>query len=104
MRTKVKIANYNYKEQKEYIEEKEVMILYRAKHVEDRKLYKDIRDVKFLENTDILIIENKNSCYGFSVLWLKDKVNKIYEYDGFGHSGAASVVTHLLQNIITKKS
>ena len=37
-------------------------------------------------------------------LWLKDKKNKIYEYDGFGHSGASSIVCSLLQKLIKEQT
>ena len=58
-----------------------------------------LKDVKFDKTSEYILIENPNSCYGFAVLWLKDRKNKIYEYDGFGHSGACSVVCSLLQKL-----
>lgn len=81
------------------ITEKEITPIYKCHHVNDRKYYSSLKDVKFDKTTEYILVENPNSCYGFSVLWLKDRKNKIYEYDGFGHSGACSVVCSLLQKI-----
>ena len=81
------------------ITEEEIIPIYKCRHVNDRKHYSSLKDVKFDKTTEYILIENPNSCYGFSALWLKDRKNKIYEYDGFGHSGACSVVCSLLQKI-----
>lgn len=71
---KVKIQNNSNGE----ITEEEVTPIYRSHHVNDNKYYPTLKDVEFDETSEYLLIENPNSCYGFSVLWLKDKKNKIY--------------------------
>lgn len=81
------------------ITEEEITPIYRCHHVNDRKYYPTLKDVEFDESSEYILIENPDSCYGFSALWLKDRKNKIYEYDGFGHSGACSVVCSLLQKL-----
>lgn len=92
---KVKIQNYFNDE----ITEKEITPIYRCHHVNDIKYYPTLKDVKFDETSEYILVENPNSCYGFSALWLVDRKNKIYEYDGFGHSGACSVICSLLQKL-----
>lgn len=86
------------------ITEEEITPIYICRHVKGYKPYPTLKEVKFDETTEYILIENPNSSYGFSVLWLKDKKNKIYEYDGFGHSGACSVVCSLLQELIRKEN
>ena len=92
---KIKIQN-SFKGE---ITEEEITPIYKCHHVDDTEYYPKLKDVKFDETSEYILIENPNSCYGFSALWLKDKKNKIYEYDGFGHSGACSVVCSLLQKL-----
>lgn len=82
------------------ISEEEVTPIYRCHHVNGFKIYPTLKDVQFNKTSEYILIENPDSCYGFSALWLKDKKNKIYEYDGFGHSGACSVICSLLQKLI----
>lgn len=86
------------------ITEEEITPIYRCHHVDDRRYYSGLKDVKFVKESEYILIENPNSCYGFSTLWLKDRKNKIYEHDGFGHSGASSVVCSLLQEVIKSKT
>lgn len=97
---RVKIKHYSYEKKEEYITEEEVKVLFECKHVEDTKLYPNLQSVKFDPTSGYLLIENNESPYGFSVLWLVDRKNKIYEWEGFGHSGAASVICALLQKVI----
>ena len=85
------------------ITEEEITPIYMCHHVKGYKPYPTLNEVKFDETTEYILIENHNSSYGFSALWLKDKKNKIYEYDGFGHSGACSIVCSLLQKLIKDK-
>ena len=91
---KVKVQDMNWE-----ITEEEITPIYRCHHVNDRKYYPTLNDVEFDETSEYILIENPDSCYGFSALWLKDRKNKIYEYVGFGHSGACSVVCSLLQKL-----
>lgn len=77
----------------------EVTPIYRCHHVNDRKYYPTLNDVEFDGTTEYILVENPNSCYGFLALWLIDRKNKIYEYSGFGHSGASSIVCSLLQKL-----
>lgn len=86
------------------ITEEEITPIYKCHHVNDRKYYPELKDVKFDKESEYILIENPNSCYGFAALWLKDRKNKIYEYDGFGHSGACSVICSLLQEVIKNKN
>ena len=74
----------------------DVEVLFQCKHVEDRKIYKNLEDVEFID-FNILIVRNDNSHYGFSCLW--DNRDGTYHYDGLGHSGASSIITALLQKI-----
>ena len=60
------------------ITEEEITPIYRCHHVNDRKYYPTLEDVKFDKTSEYILIENPNSCYGFSALWLKDRKNKIY--------------------------
>lgn len=92
---KVKIQHHFNDE----IKQEEVIPIYKCHHVQDRKCYPTLKDVEFDETSEYILIENPNSCYGFSALWLKDRKNKIYEYDGFGHSGACSIVSSLLKEL-----
>ncbi len=78
----------------------EVELLFRCQHVEDSKLYPSFDMVEFDESSEYLLVENNNSPYGFSALWLVDRKKKIYEWSGFGHSGAASVICALLQEVV----
>lgn len=75
--------------------EEDVEVLFECNHVEDTKYYDTIENVKFSDDFHILVIRNNNSCYGFSTLW--DNGDGTYHYDGFGNSGACSIVTALLQ-------
>lgn len=89
------------------IKEKDIDVLFTGHHVDDTEIYLmrkqspeiDIEDIPLDMSTEIILFDNKESTFGFSSLWLRDKKNKIYEYDGFGHSGAASVITCLLRRI-----
>lgn len=99
---KVKVYHYSYEKHQEYITEEEVKPIFKCKHVEDTKFYPSLGDVKFDETSEYIIVENPDSCYGFAALWLKDRKNKIYEWDGFGHSGACSVICSLLQELDKK--
>lgn len=84
--------------------EEEVIPIYRCHHVNDRKYYPELKEVKFIKESEYIIVESPNSCYGFSALWLKDRKNKIYEWDGFGHSGACSVICSLLQEVVKNEN
>lgn len=70
---KVKIQNTFNGE----ITEAKITPIYRCHHVKDRKYYSSIKDVEFDKTSEYILIENPNSCYGFSALWLKDRKNKI---------------------------
>lgn len=86
------------------VETVDVNIIYTAKHVNDRRFYDSLDDVEFLDDTEILLIAEERSQYGYSVLYLKDKVNKIYEYYGFGDSAASSIVSYMLKDIEHRKN
>ena len=55
------------------ITEEEITPIYRCHHVNDRKYYPKLKDVKFDKTSEYILIENPNSCYGFVALWLKDR-------------------------------
>lgn len=84
------------------ITEEEVTPIFKCKHVEDTESYPSLSEVKFDETSEYIIVENPESCYGYSVLWLWDRKNRIYEWEGFGHSGASSVICALLQELNNK--
>lgn len=94
--------NY-YKSLTREIEEREITPLFICNHVKDDRYYSSIENVQFDKESEIILVKEDNACYGFSVLWLRDRKNKIYEWDGFGHSGAASVVCALLQKNIKEE-
>ncbi len=96
---KVKIRHINYKTGQTKIEEEDIDVLFECKHVEDCKLYNSLAEIELDPTSGIILKAEKESPYGFSVLWRIDRKNNIYEYDGFGHSGAASTVTCLLKKL-----
>lgn len=93
---KIKVKRQNYETHETSIEEKEYDVLFECNHVEDTKSYDKLEDVKFCDY-HIIIVRNPHgkSPYGFSLLW--DNRDGTYSFEGTGHSGAASIITALLQ-------
>jgi hypothetical protein len=57
-----------------------------------------------VDDYDIRLIANPHSPYGFSSIFKRNKNVDEWEYMGFGHSGACSVVTALLKQLARKIS
>lgn len=84
-------------------------ILFRCKHINDLKAYDMIRNgIKITpENApvgdfDLMLIENTDSPFGFSSVCKRNSKENVWEYSGFGHSGACSIVTALLKQLARK--
>lgn len=82
--------------------DKEVIELFRCKHVEDCKPV-DANSTSVIwsdSNLIMRLIANQESPYKFSSQCLRNSNNQDdWEYIGFGHSGAASIVAALLEQL-----
>ena len=105
--------NENFTQEKEQIiingEPENCKILFRCKHINDLKAYDMIRNgIKITpENApvgdfDLMLIENTDSPFGFSSVCKRNSKENVWEYSGFGHSGACSIVTALLKQLARK--
>ncbi|MCM1339401.1 MAG: hypothetical protein NC191_06995 [Muribaculaceae bacterium] len=88
---------------------KECKILFSCKHIDDSAAFDLIRKgIKITtENApvgdfELMLIENTNSPYGFSSICKRNNNKDVWEYSGFGHSGACSIVTALLKQLARK--
>ena len=102
---------------KEYIiingKKRDCKILFRCKHIDDTAAYDmmcegiEIKPENApVSDSELMLIENTDSPFGFSfVCKINNKNNKedVWEYSGFGNSGACSIVTALLKQF-TRKS
>ena len=80
------------------ITEEEITPIYRCHHVNDRKYYPTLNDVEFDETSEYILIENPDSCYGFSALWLKDRKNKMKLWNRECHGNFSfSLYIHILK-------
>lgn len=86
-------------------------ILFECGSVEDLASYDMIKkNIKItpenapVDDYDIRLIANPHSPYGFSSIFKRNKNVDEWEYMGFGHSGACSVVTALLKQLARKIS
>lgn len=84
-------------------------ILFRCKHINDLKAYDMIRNgIKItpenapVDDFDLMLIENTDSPFGFSSVCKRNSKENVWEYSGFGHSGACSIVTALLKQLARK--
>lgn len=84
-------------------------ILFRCKHIDDSAAYNMIRNgIKITpENApicdfELMLIENTDSPFGFSSVCKRNNKEDVWEYSGFGHSGACSIVTALLKRLDRK--
>lgn len=84
-------------------------ILFRCKHIDDLAAYNMIRNgIKITpENApigdfELMLIENTDSPFGFSSVCKRNNKEDVWEYSGFGHSGACSIVTALLKRLDRK--
>lgn len=84
-------------------------ILFRCKHIDDLAAYNMIRNrIKITpENApigdfELMLIENTDSPFGFSFVCKRNNKGDVWEYSGFGHSGACSIVTALLKQLARK--
>ena len=55
------------------------------------------------DDFELRLISNEDSPYGFSSICKRNKNKNEWEYSGFGHSGAASIVTALLKELSRKE-
>ncbi|MBS5801481.1 MAG: hypothetical protein KIC80_00505 [Brachyspira sp.] len=89
---------------------KNCKILFECNSVDDLASYKMIREgveitphnAPVFNKFDIKLIAAPNSPYGFSSLFKRNENINEWEYMGFGHSGACSVVTALLKQFQCK--
>lgn len=84
-------------------------ILFRCKHINDLKAYDMIcNGIKItpenapVDDFDLMLIENTDSPFGFSSVCKRNSKENVWEYSGFGHSGACSIVTALLKQLARK--
>lgn len=89
--------------------EKDCKILFRCKHIDDLEAYDMIRNGIEItpENApvsdfELMFIEKTSSPFGFSSVYKRNNREDVWEYSGFGHSGAASIVTALLRQLARK--
>lgn len=87
-------------------EEKETKILFSCKHIDDLAAYDMMRkgikitpDNAPVSDFESMLIENTNSPYGFSSICKRSSKEDVWEFDGFGHSGACSIATALLKEL-----
>ena len=90
-------------------EKEDCKILFRCKHIDDLAAYNMIRNgIKITpENApigdfELMLIENTDSPFGFSSVCKRNNKEDVWEYSGFGHSGACSIVTALLKRLARK--
>ena len=90
-------------------EKKDCKILFRCNHIDDLAAYNMIRNgIKITpENApigdfELMLIENTDSPFGFSSVCKRNNKEDVWEYSGFGHSGACSIVTALLKRLARK--
>lgn len=91
-------------------QKEKVNILFECNHIEDLEAFNMIKQSIEItpENApigdfEIKIISNTHSVYGFSSICKRNKNSDDWEFMGFGHSGACSVVTALLKAIQRKE-
>lgn len=90
-------------------EKEDCKILFRCNHIDDLAAYNMIRNgIKITpENApigdfELMLIENTDSPFGFSSVCKRNNKEDVWEYSGFGHSGACSIVTALLKRLARK--
>lgn len=86
-----------------------VNILFECNHVNEVQAYKMIENGIEINpenapicNFKIKIVSNTKSPYGFYTIFQKDPKKDVWEYSGFGNSGACSIVTALLKQLTRK--
>ena len=91
-------------------QKEKVNILFECNHIKDLEAFNMIKQSIEItpENApigdfEIKIISNTHSVYGFSSICKRNKNSDDWEFMGFGHSGACSVVTALLKAIQRKE-
>lgn len=89
--------------------EKYCKILFRCKHIDDLEAYNMISNgIKItpenapVSDFELMLIEKTSSPFGFSSICKRNNKEDVWEYSGFGHSGAASIVTALLKQLTHK--
>ena len=87
-------------------------ILFRCKHIDDTAAYDmmcegiEIKPENApVSDFELTLIENTDSPFGFSFVCKRNNKNNkedVWEYSGFGNSGACSIVTALLKQLTRK--
>lgn len=85
-------------------------VLFECKHVKDLAAYDMLKNGIAItpENAPVgdfklMLVENTKSVYGFSSICKRSSKEDVWEYMGFGHSGASSIVTALLKELNRKE-
>ena len=85
-------------------------ILFDCYHIDDSEAYRMLREgVKItpenapFDDFELRLVANEDSPYGFTSICKRNKNSEEWEYSGFGHSGAASIVTALLKALSRKE-
>lgn len=84
-------------------------ILFRCKHIDDTAAYDmmcegiEIKPENApVSDFELMLIENTNSPFGFSLVCKRNNKEDVWEHSGFGNSGACSIVTALLKQLTCK--
>lgn len=84
-------------------------ILFRCKHIDDTAAYDmmcegiEIKPENApVSDFELMLIENTNSPFGFSLVCKRNNKEDVWEHSGFGNSGACSLVTALLKQLARK--
>lgn len=87
-------------------------ILFRCRHIDDTAAYDMMCEgIKIkpenapVSDFELMLIENTDSPFGFSFVCKRNNKNNkedVWEYSGFGNSGACSIVTALLKQLTRK--
>lgn len=84
-------------------------ILFRCKHIDDTAAYDmmcegiEIKPENApVSDFELMLIENTNSPFGFSLVCKRNNKEDVWEHSGFGNSGACSIVTALLKQLARK--
>lgn len=84
-------------------------ILFRCKHIDDTAAYDMMcNDIEItpenapVGDSELMLIENTNNPFGFSFVCKRNSKEDVWEQNGFGNSGACSIVTALLKQLTCK--
>ena len=84
-------------------------ILFRCKHIDDTAAYDmmcegiEIKPENApVSDFELMLIENTNNPFGFSLVCKRNNKEDVWEHSGFGNSEACSIVTALLKQLARK--